>query len=68
LRLLDLPVGLLINFGAASLSDGVERIMNFHLRAVQPLNNRTEQPPVPPRASQESHTESTESTEELHGC
>ena len=29
LRLLDLPVGLLINFGAATLKDGVRRISNF---------------------------------------
>jgi iron complex transport system substrate-binding protein len=28
LRLLDLPVGLLINFGAARLNDGLHRILN----------------------------------------
>jgi GxxExxY protein len=28
LRLLDLPVGLLINFGAARLNDGIRRILN----------------------------------------
>lgn len=28
LRILDLPIGLLINFGAARLKDGVQRIVN----------------------------------------
>lgn len=28
LRLLDLPVGLLINFGAARLNDGLQRVLN----------------------------------------
>ena len=28
LRLMDLPVGLLINFGAVSLKDGLQRILN----------------------------------------
>lgn len=28
LRLMDLPVGLLINFGAVSLKDGIHRILN----------------------------------------
>lgn len=28
LRLLDLPIGLLINFGAASMNDGLHRIVN----------------------------------------
>ncbi|HYR06740.1 MAG TPA: GxxExxY protein [Longimicrobium sp.] len=28
LRLLDLPIGLLINFGAGSLKDGIHRILN----------------------------------------
>jgi GxxExxY protein len=28
LRLLDLPVGLLINFGAATLKEGLQRIVN----------------------------------------
>jgi len=30
LRLLNLPVGLLINFGAARLNDGLRRILNPH--------------------------------------
>ena len=30
LRLLDLPVGLLINFGAVSLKTGMRRILNHH--------------------------------------
>jgi GxxExxY protein len=30
LRLLDLPLGLLINFGSASFKDGVKRIVNNH--------------------------------------
>jgi len=37
LRLLDLPVGLLINFGAGSLSDGLQRILNSRGEAVSPL-------------------------------
>ena len=37
LRLLDLPVGLLINFGAASLTDGLQRILNPRGEAVSPL-------------------------------
>jgi iron complex transport system substrate-binding protein len=45
LRLLDLPVGLLINFGAASLNEGLERIVNSRSQAVQPLNRSTGQPP-----------------------
>ncbi|HEX8691609.1 MAG TPA: GxxExxY protein [Longimicrobium sp.] len=32
LRLLDLPVGLLINFGAAKLQEGLRRISNFQTR------------------------------------
>jgi len=30
LRLLDLPLGLLINFGSATFKDGVKRIVNNH--------------------------------------
>jgi iron complex transport system substrate-binding protein len=30
LRLLNLPVGLLINFGAATFKDGIKRIVNNH--------------------------------------
>jgi len=30
LRLLGLPVGLLINFGAATLKDGLQRVVNSH--------------------------------------
>jgi iron complex transport system substrate-binding protein len=33
LRLLDLPVGLLINFGAATLKDGLRRIVNSRIRS-----------------------------------
>lgn len=32
LRLLDLPVGLLINFGADRMKDGLQRITNFSAR------------------------------------
>ncbi|HEX5872027.1 MAG TPA: GxxExxY protein [Longimicrobium sp.] len=35
LRLLDLPIGLLINFGAATFKDGVHRIVNGRAPAVQ---------------------------------
>jgi len=34
LRLLDLPVGLLINFGAATLKEGLRRIVNTRMRSV----------------------------------
>jgi GxxExxY protein len=37
LRLLDLPVGLLINFGAASLKDGMQRIINPHASEAPPV-------------------------------
>jgi len=30
LRLLDLPLGLLINFGAATFKEGCRRIVNHH--------------------------------------
>ena len=33
LRLLDLPVGLLINFGTARMKDGLQRITNFSARS-----------------------------------
>jgi iron complex transport system substrate-binding protein len=33
LRLLDLPVGLLINFGAERMKDGLQRITNFAARS-----------------------------------
>ena len=38
LRLLNLPVGLLINFGEASLSDGLQRILNSHAEGISPLS------------------------------
>ena len=38
LRLLNLPVGLLINFGAVSLKDGMHRIINHHAGAPPILN------------------------------
>jgi len=34
LRLLDLPVGLLINFGSVTLKEGLRRIVNSRLRSV----------------------------------
>jgi GxxExxY protein len=38
LKLLDLPVGLLINFGSDKLMDGVRRIVNHHVpTAASPL-------------------------------
>ncbi|HEX2076578.1 MAG TPA: GxxExxY protein [Longimicrobium sp.] len=39
LRLLDLPVGLLINFGAVSLRDGMQRILNNRTRTAPPILN-----------------------------
>ena len=38
LRLLELPVGLLINFGADSLSDGLKRVLNTRAEPVPPLS------------------------------
>jgi GxxExxY protein len=35
LRLLDLPIGLLINFGAARMQDGVHRILNARCSRAQ---------------------------------
>ena len=37
LRLLDLPVGLLINFGAVSLKSGMHRILNHHASTPVPV-------------------------------
>lgn len=37
LRLSDLKLGLLINFGAAHLKNGIKRIINGHLGAENPL-------------------------------
>jgi GxxExxY protein len=37
LRLLELPVGLLINFGAVSLKDGMQRILNHRTRTAPPV-------------------------------
>lgn len=39
LRLLDVPVGLLINFGAVSLKDGMHRILNHRTRTPPPILN-----------------------------
>lgn len=44
LRLLDLPVGLLVNFGAPTLKEGVRRIVNEHSPSVSSalrINRRT---------------------------
>jgi GxxExxY protein len=37
LRLLDLPVGLLINFGEVSLKSGIHRILNPHATTPPPI-------------------------------
>jgi GxxExxY protein len=37
LRLLDLPVGLLINFGEVSLKNGIHRILNHHASVSPPV-------------------------------
>jgi GxxExxY protein len=42
IRLLDLPVGLLINFGGATLKEGLRRIVNNHTPTTPRL-------PTPPR-------------------
>ena len=45
LRLLDLPVGILIDFGAVSLRDGVHRIINHRAHSPVPVLNPTRQQP-----------------------
>jgi GxxExxY protein len=39
LRLLDLPFGLLINFGASRLNEGMRRILNSHATTAPPRRN-----------------------------
>jgi len=39
LTLLDLPVGLLINFGAPRITDGIQRIFNSRASSAPPLPN-----------------------------
>jgi iron complex transport system substrate-binding protein len=36
LRLMDLPVGLLINFGAATLKEGIQRVVNNYQPSASP--------------------------------
>jgi GxxExxY protein len=45
LRLLNLPVGLLINFGNASLKEGLHRIVNRLPPAASPLLRVNQRPP-----------------------
>jgi len=40
LRLLDLPIGLLINFGAAHLHEGLHRILNARSSAAPPITEQ----------------------------
>jgi GxxExxY protein len=56
LRLLNLQVGLLINFGGATLKEGLQRIVNNlqpsaspHLRVNRPSTACLSAPPAPPR-------------------
>ena len=46
LRLMNLPVGLLINFGAATLKEGLHRVVN-HLPTSASPRLRVNQPPKP---------------------
>jgi GxxExxY protein len=39
IRLLELPVGLLINFGGATLKEGLRRVVNNHVRTSPRLPN-----------------------------
>jgi iron complex transport system substrate-binding protein len=52
LRLMELPVGLLINFGAARLNDGLQRVVN-HYRPAKTASSSSPRPlafpPRPPR-------------------
>jgi GxxExxY protein len=50
LRLLNLPVGLLINFGAATLKEGLHRIVNnYQPSPSAPPRLRVNQKPEPPK-------------------
>lgn len=50
LRLLNLPVGLLLNFGAATMKEGLHRIVNNYKPSLSaPPRLRVNQKPEPPR-------------------
>jgi iron complex transport system substrate-binding protein len=52
LRLLNLPIGLLINFGAAHLREGLKRVVNGLVPSQSPIlqvNRTSAPPPRPPR-------------------
>jgi GxxExxY protein len=56
LKLLDLPVGLLINFGGATLKEGLHRIVNHFPsdRSSLPVNLRASAPPREPTQEAQS--------------
>jgi len=56
LRLLNLPIGLLINFGAARLSEGLQRILNGRARSAASI--------ATPGKQQKAHAEAAEESEE----
>ncbi|HEY1707582.1 MAG TPA: GxxExxY protein [Rhizomicrobium sp.] len=53
LRLLRLPVGLLINFGAPYLRDGLTRLVNTRVPAPQRLCANPSPVPIPPQGPQD---------------
>lgn len=61
LRLLDQPVGLLINFGAVSLKSGLQRIINHHASIAPPILSTC-------TALSESARENSESGPRSHGA
>jgi len=48
LRLMRLPVGLLINFGAERMKDGLQRITNFDRTSPTEATGGDRRPPRPP--------------------
>jgi iron complex transport system substrate-binding protein len=57
LRLLDLPVGLLINFGAATLKDGLHRIVNRLPPSASPRLRVNQLEPTYPHEGEATRTE-----------
>ena len=53
LRLLKLPLGLLINFGAPTFKDGCKRIVNGHREIQTSLLRLNQEPHAKPRSSEE---------------
>jgi iron complex transport system substrate-binding protein len=44
LRLTGMPLGLLLNFGAKTMADGVERVANNFPHGTEPIGRRSARP------------------------